>query len=227
MWGNMQRKSLGLLDARWTLLLAACIFLQAWPSRATPPSAVISAAADAIVGLWETYDDDTHLLTSLVRIVRVIDRADKAGDQGGWHYEGFIDRIFPQANEDPHPRCTKCTDGRKNQPVLGMRIINHLRLSSPDHYDGGDILDPDNGEIYRLRVAVRERNTRLDVRGYIGISLFGRSQIWRRVVATIPSQTVPSDMNAPIAPNAPNAPNAMPGASPVLGAVPKAAEKPR
>ena len=151
--------------------------------------------SDVIVGSWETYDDDTHLLTSIVRIVRVADRVDKADGQGRPQYEGYVERIFPQANEDPHPRCTKCADARKNQPVLGMRIISHLRFSSPDHYDDGDILDPDNGEIYRLRVTIIEHNTKLEARGYFGISLFGRSQIWRRVVGAPATQKGPKDLH--------------------------------
>ncbi len=199
------------------LFLPLALFFTMLSLANTSVEASEPAPADAIVGLWETYDDDTHLLTSIVRIVRVMNRVEKAGDHVTTHYEGFVDRIFPQANEDPNPRCTKCTDARKNQPVLGMRIISHLRFSSPDHYDDGNILDPDNGEVYRLRVAILERNKKLEVRGYVGISLFGRSQIWQRVVGTTSTQKAANDGNSP---------SALQGANPAQGAVPKAAEKP-
>ena len=180
------------------LHLAPAIFAAALGLANTTGTASASAdagnpsSADNIVGSWETYDDETHLLTSIVRIARSADRADKAkaDDHGVPHYEGYVDRIIPQPHEDPHPRCTKCTDARKNLPVLGMRIISHLRFSSRDHYDQGEILDPDNGEVYRLRVTIIEHNTKLDVRGYVGISLFGRSQIWRRVAGTPTAQNV-------------------------------------
>jgi uncharacterized protein (DUF2147 family) len=127
--------------------------------------------AEQLSGLWEQYDDDTKQLSSLVRIARLPDG----------RFEGVVEKVIPLPGEDPNPKCSKCTDARKNQPVLGMRIIENLVRTDAQRFERGEILDPDNGEIYRVRITVIDGGARLDVRGFVGISLFGRSQIWRRV----------------------------------------------
>jgi uncharacterized protein (DUF2147 family) len=118
-------------------------------------------------GLWRTIDDATGKPKSLVRIV----------EQDGV-LSGRIERLF-----DPDPkwdgRCDQCRDERKDQPVLGMTILTNLRKDR-DEYGGGDILDPENGNVYRCTLRVAEGGTRLELRGFIGISLFGRTQIWLR-----------------------------------------------
>lgn len=124
----------------------------------------------SISGLWEQYDDATKSLSSIIKIVRV------SGD----YFEGRIEEIIPSAGEDPNPRCTKCTGARKDKPVLGMRIITNLHRMSRLMYEDGEILDPESGDVYRLQINVSETGCKLHVRGYLGISLFGRSQVWRR-----------------------------------------------
>ena len=99
------------------------------------------------------------------------------------HFEGVVEKIIPAPGEDPNPKCTGCAGAAKNQPVLGMRVINHLSRTDAMRFEDGEILDPDTGDVYRLRILVIEGGAKLDVRGYRGIALFGRSQIWRRVVA--------------------------------------------
>jgi len=75
--------------------------------------------------------------------------------------------------------CAKCSDERRDQPVVGMEILRHLRPDG-DEWSGGEILDPENGKTYRAKLKLADGGQTLVVRGYIGISLFGRSQTWIR-----------------------------------------------
>ena len=128
--------------------------------------------AEQLTGLWEQYDDDTKKLSSLVRIIRLPDG----------HFEGAVEKIIPGPGEESNPKCTKCDGTLKNQFVLGMRIITDIWRVDVLRYEKGEILDPDSGDRYQLRITVLDNGKKLDVRGFRGISLFGRSQIWRRVI---------------------------------------------
>ncbi len=130
-------------------------------------------ASDLLPGTWQQVDDVTGRVQALVRITKT---------ENGL-YEGFVEKITPAPGDDPNPKCEQCRDHRRDQPVLGMQIIEQLKLADEGVYAGGLILDPDNGVTYRLKIVVLEKGAKLDVRGYIGIALFGRSQIWHRVVA--------------------------------------------
>ena len=130
---------------------------------------------EQLTGLWEQYDDDTKQLSSLVRIIRLPDG----------HFEGTVEKIIPGPGEESNPRCTKCEGMLKNQFVLGMRIITNVWRADVLRYDKGEILDPDSGDKYQLRITVLDKGQKLDVRGFRGISLFGRSQIWRRVINNV------------------------------------------
>ena len=123
----------------------------------------------APVGTWQTFDDDTHAPKALVRI------EDRAGI-----ISGRIVKLFPEPGEDPDPRCTNCTGAQHGQRVLGMTILWNFRRDG-DHWDGGEVLDPESGDIYRAALHLRNGGKTLDVHGYIGIPLLGRSQIWTRV----------------------------------------------
>ena len=119
------------------------------------------------IGLWRTVDDATGKARALVRIVET-----------SGVLSGRIEHLF-----DPDPkwdgRCDKCRDERKDQPVLGMTILSGARRDGAD-YRGGEILDPENGNVYRCILRVTGAGDRLEVRGFIGIALFGRTQIWVR-----------------------------------------------
>ena len=119
-------------------------------------------------GLWRTIDDSTGQTKGLVRIREV-----------SGHLEGKIEKIFPKPGDDPAPRCDKCDGTRKNQPVLGMTILSGL-ANQGDDYEGGEILDPENGKVYSAKLKLIDGGKKLEVRGFIGVSLFGRSQIWLR-----------------------------------------------
>jgi len=120
------------------------------------------------VGLWKTIDDETKQEKSLVRIA----------DSGGM-LSGKVEKITDPAKQDS--KCDKCTDERKDKPVLGMVIVRNAKQSADDNesWDGGDILDPNNGKVYRLRLKPLDGGKVLQVRGYIGP--FFRNQTWLRV----------------------------------------------
>lgn len=120
------------------------------------------------VGTWQTFDDDTHAPKALVRIT----------NRDGV-LSGRIVKLFPASGEAPNPRCTDCGGERHNQPVLDMTILWNFRRDG-DHWGGGEVLDPEDGSVYKATLRLRD-DTHLDVHGYIGIPLLGRSQIWQRV----------------------------------------------
>ena len=132
--------------------------LHAAPASATEPASPI--------GLWKTIDDKTGSPRAIVRIY----------EQDGKLF-GRIERSFTPGAENRV--CEECTDERKNQPIIGLIIIRNIR-SKDDEYTGGDILDPDTGTVYRCKFHLDQNGSRLIVRGYIGISLLGRSQTWQR-----------------------------------------------
>ena len=132
---------------------------------------VVHAAAFAQaspVGLWKTIDDASGKPTALIRIT------DNQGE-----LQGKIEKLFRSPEEDQNPKCTLCQDARKDQPMIGMTILTGLRKHG-DEYSGGEILDPKNGKVYKSKLSVHEGGRKLEVRGYIGVPMFGRSQVWLR-----------------------------------------------
>jgi uncharacterized protein (DUF2147 family) len=120
------------------------------------------------VGLWKTISDETKEPTSYVRIW--VDNGELIGK---------VEKLIRKPGAVPDPKCTKCAGDKKDQPILGMTIISGLRQEG-DVWTGGHILDPDNGKLYKCRIKVEDDGNKLDVRGYIGFSLIGRSQTWHR-----------------------------------------------
>jgi uncharacterized protein (DUF2147 family) len=133
--------------------------------------AVAGAYADSgsPVGLWRTIDDKTGKERSLIRITE---------DNGV--FEGKVEQLLNrQPDDDPENLCRKCEGARKDQPVIGMTILWGLRKEG-DQFSGGEILDPKNGKVYRAKMKLVDNGAKLEVRGFIGVSLFGRSQVWVR-----------------------------------------------
>ena len=131
-------------------------------------SSAAPAAENSPVGLWRTIDDNTGKPRGLVRIIET-----------NGEYQGRVEKTFPKLGEDSNPKCEKCEGARRDQPVIGMTILWGLKKQG-EEYNGGEILDPENGKIYRARLKLDDGGKQLDVRGFIGFSLFGRSQIWVR-----------------------------------------------
>ena len=122
------------------------------------------------VGLWQTIDDKDGTVKSEIRIVET------AGV-----ISGKVEKILdPKAK--PDEKCVECRDERKDQPILGMEILRGLKKSDgQDLWEGGNILDPKNGKVYRAAVTPIEGGKKLQMRGYIGP--FYRTQIWNRVAS--------------------------------------------
>jgi uncharacterized protein (DUF2147 family) len=120
------------------------------------------------VGLWKNIDDHSGKVRSLIRITET-----------NGELQGRIEKLFLEPSEDPNPKCTKCQDARKDQPIIGMMFMSGLKKDD-DEYNGGQILDPNNGKVYRSKMELIEGGKKLKVRGYIGAPLFGRSQVWLR-----------------------------------------------
>jgi len=121
-------------------------------------------------GLWRTIDDESGKEKSLVRIV-----------ESGGVYTAKVEKITDPAKASEV--CEKCSDERKGQPIVGMTIMRSVKQDAEDKglWDGGDILDPKNGKVYKVRLKPIEEGKKLEVRGYIGAPLFGRTQTWIRV----------------------------------------------
>src|ERR1700731_2931336 len=120
------------------------------------------------VGLWQTIDDHTGKPKALVQI----------SQQPDGTLSGKVLRSLG-AEHDALLRCTACTDARKDQLIQGMVILSGLKPDG-ENWDGGEILDPENGKVYKCKMHIENEGQNLVVRGYIGFSLIGRSQIWHR-----------------------------------------------
>jgi len=134
--------------------------------------AAFGAAAQATspAGLWRTIDDSSKKDKSLVRIV-----------EANGVYTGKVEKIVdPDSPKDGV--CKDCSDERKDKPILGMTIIRNMKQSGDDKtvFEGGDILDPNNGKVYKSKMKLIDGGSKLEVRGFIGISLLGRTQTWVR-----------------------------------------------
>lgn len=131
---------------------------------------VLSATEHSISGLWKTFDDHTHKPHGTVRIY----------EQNG-SYFGRIESSFNLAELAEH--CSRCGGDRKDAPILGLLILRNMRKNGGE-YDGGDILDPENGWVYRCRLTLSPDGQQLEVRGFLGLSILGRTQTWVRLPAT-------------------------------------------
>ncbi|MFK2905179.1 DUF2147 domain-containing protein [Dyella ginsengisoli] len=125
------------------------------------------AATDTPVGTWKTIDDKTHQPKSIVEIT-----------ENNGELQAKVVKVL-NSDEGPNPICKKCDGARKNQPVEGMTIMWGV-TKDDDVWDGGKILDPKNGKEYKVKLTLMDGGQKLDVHGYIGFALLGRSQVWER-----------------------------------------------
>ena len=131
---------------------------------------LVAAGAGAFdyspTGVWRTIDDNTHKARGLIRLYE--------------HNGEIFGKI--EASFDPKEAgevCDLCKDERRNKPVIGMVVMRNMKKHGSE-YSGGDILDPDTGSIYRCKFSIEDGGRKLVVRGYLGFSLLGRSQVWLR-----------------------------------------------
>jgi uncharacterized protein (DUF2147 family) len=128
------------------------------------------------VGTWHTVDDETGKLAGEIKIT----------DKGNGEVLGLVVRSLAPPNEREEANCTLCSDDRKDKPKLGMEIIRAAKQTQgTTMWEGGNILDPNNGKVYKLRLMPLDGGAKLQVRGYIGP--FYRTQTWIRVNPSTPS----------------------------------------
>ncbi len=140
-----------------SLFLFACLFF------------TISSFAQTCLGKWTTIDDETGKKKSIVELYKVDGKL-----------FGKIVSLYPREGREDNPKCKKCTDDRKDKPIVGMNIVRGLTWNGSEWAEGS-ILDPEKGKIYAVKIWIdAEDNNYLNVRGYIGI--FFRTQRWIRVV---------------------------------------------
>lgn len=122
--------------------------------------------SQTVIGKWKTIDDETGKAKGIVQLY----------EKDGKIYGKILEILDA---EHRHEKCVLCEGSDKNKPVLGLTFIKGLKKDG-DEYNGGKILDPKNGKSYKCYITL-EGNDKLKVRGYIGISLLGRTQYWYRV----------------------------------------------
>ncbi len=154
-------RRLGILGAASSLLLFQVMVIASTATQA-------GTDAPTADGIWRQVDESGKV-GALVTITN-------EGDV----FVGRLSRLFIDPGDDPNPVCANCPGDKHNQPFLGLVFIEGMKQSGLN-YNGGTILDPETGDIYKAKMSLSADGKKLTVRGYLGLSIFGRSQIWTRV----------------------------------------------
>ncbi len=163
-----------LYQAAFFATAVSALCLGAVPASAQGPTQEPSAA-----GLWQQVDD--------------------AGKVSGWFivtehngtFEGTIAKMFMKPGEDPNPHCEKCEGDQKGAPWLGLTIIKGMERKGTD-YEKGTIMDPRNGNVWKAEMHLSQDGQDLTVRGFLGFSLLGMNQYWKRLPDTAVAQLDPT-----------------------------------
>jgi uncharacterized protein (DUF2147 family) len=125
--------------------------------------------ASSPVGRWKTIDDATGHAKAIVVL----------SEQNGV-LTGSIEKVLETEQPGPNPVCLKCEGDLKNRPLAGLRILWEMRQDD-GQWSGGQILDPKSGKVYRCIITLADGGKTLKVRGFIGIAMLGRTQLWQRI----------------------------------------------
>ena len=142
------------------------------------------AAQTTPVGRWRTFNDKTGKAESIVVISEV-----------DGEMQGRVERVFAPPAPSENPLCEKCSGDRKNKPVVGMLIMWGMKKNG-DKYNGGRLFDPAVGNTYRGSIRLTDGGRRLEVHGFLGFSMFGRTQTWARESGHAQDQLSPRDRRA-------------------------------
>ena len=128
-------------------------------------------AAD-LNGVWRTIDDKSGIVRAHVKMERQPDGS----------YTGTIIEDFPAAGETPLLKCNNCPAPYTNKPIIGLEILKGFKeeANNPNNFSHGKVLDPRHGKLYSGKATLSKDGRKLYLRGYVGISLLGRSQTWLR-----------------------------------------------
>lgn len=136
----------------------------------------VFAATDSPIGYWKTIDDVTGKPKAIIQITETQDQS----------VSGRVVKIFPRPGYDQNEVCSACEGDKHNKRIVGLVILENMKQDkdTPSVWAGGQILDPKNGKVYKCTMQVVEGGKKLNVKGYIGLPAFGRSQTWIRVQGT-------------------------------------------
>ena len=143
-------------------------------------AANFTVAADPLVtGLWQKVDEPTSKSVGWFLFT-----------ESEGIYQGMIAKLFLRPGDSPNQICSACKDDRKDQPLLGIPLIRNMKPNGL-YYEGGNILDPRDGNVYNAMMTVSPDGQTLTVRGYLGIALFGSDETWHRLPDTAMKQLDP------------------------------------